>query len=37
MRKVFGFLKAANWTNAEQMFERIAAAEPEEWGTGIVL
>ncbi|MEO6347780.1 MAG: hypothetical protein ABIO60_07705 [Aquaticitalea sp.] len=31
MTKAFSLWKADNWTEAEQMFERIAAAEPKEW------
>jgi tetratricopeptide (TPR) repeat protein len=31
MQKAFNLWEANNWTEAEQMFERIASAEPNEW------
>ncbi|MCB0445952.1 MAG: hypothetical protein KDD03_00280 [Gelidibacter sp.] len=31
MQKAFGLWENNNWTEAEQLFERIAAAEPNEW------
>lgn len=31
MQKAFDLWEANNWTEAEQLFERIAAAEPNEW------
>ena len=31
MQKAFSLWEADNWTGAEQMFERIASAEPNEW------
>ncbi len=31
MQKAFDLWEANNWTEAEQMFERIATAEPNEW------
>jgi len=31
MQKAFGLWEADQWTEAEQLFERIAAAEPTEW------
>ncbi|MGJ8593904.1 MAG: hypothetical protein ACSHXF_15250 [Aquaticitalea sp.] len=31
MQKAFDLWEANNWTESEQMFERIASAEPDEW------
>lgn len=31
MEKAFSLWQSDNWTEAEQLFERIAAAEPNEW------
>ncbi len=31
MQKAFELWQANNWAEAEQLFERIAAAEPEQW------
>ena len=31
MQKAFELWGQNNWTEAEQLFERIAAAEPNEW------
>lgn len=31
MQKAFDFWKNNQWTEAEQLFERIAAAEPDQW------
>jgi len=31
MQKAFGLWQDNKWTEAEQLFERIAAAEPNQW------